>query len=135
MGAAGTRPLILDAGALIGLEKRDIRIGMLVEECRRRGRMIIIPASVLAQVWRGGRGTQAPIAQLLRRQSVGQVQVAALDEPASRAVGILCAVAGHSDVPDGHVAYLSRLNGRAPVITQDPLDIAKFGHDIPILPI
>jgi predicted nucleic acid-binding protein len=135
VGSTGARPLIFDAGALIALERRDPRVIQLVQEARARGRGIVIPASVLSQVWRGGRDRQAPVALLLARKQRQQVEVGPLDEPEAKAVGLLCAAAGHQDIADGHVAYLSLLHDRAPVITSDPEAIARFSAVIPIVPI
>lgn len=132
MGPQSARPLIFDAGALIALERRDPRVIQLVQEARARGRGIVIPATVLAQVWRGGRERQAPVALLLARKQRQQVQVGPLDGAEAKAVGLLCTAAGHQDVADGHVAYLSLLHDRAPVITSDPEDIARFSAVIPI---
>lgn len=133
MGTPSSRPLIFDTGALIALEQRDPRVVQLVQEARALGRPIIIPASVLAQYWRGGRDRQAPVALLLRRQAQQQVRVARLDEADAKAIGILCAAVGQTDVVDGHVAYLSLANGRAAVITSDPRDIASFSTAIPVV--
>lgn len=133
MGAESPRPLIFDAGALIALEERNPRVVALIEEARSRDRVIVIPSTVLVEVWRGGRGRQVAIALLLRRQRHGQVAVLSLDETAAKAVGVLSAAVDHDDVPDGHVAYASRLYGHAPVLTQDPDDLAKFGRDIPVI--
>lgn len=131
MGAPGPRPLIFDAGALLALEHRDPRMIQLVQDARAMGRPIVIPAPVLAQVWRGGRGRQIPIALLVRRKEQQSVQLAPLDELEAKAVGLLCAAVGHPDIVDAYVAFLSLLNGRAQVITSDPQDIARFSTALP----
>lgn len=130
MGTPSTRPLIFDAGALIALERRDARIMLLLQAARQQRRAILISAAVLAQVWRGGRDRQAPIALLLRRQAV---TVIALDENDAKIVGLLCAATGHRDIADAHVASLSLRNDQAPVVTSDRDDIARFSPAIPVV--
>ncbi len=50
-GSEGT--LVLDAGALIALERGDRQVRALVKVGDAAGK-VIVPASALAQVWRGG---------------------------------------------------------------------------------
>jgi hypothetical protein len=133
VGAQGSRPLIFDAGALIQLERGNANLVQLVQDARQQRRVIIVPATVLAEVWRSAAGTQMAIARLLKRQQRGEVQVAVLDETSAKGVGLLAAATGHDDVPDGHVAYLSLRHGAAPVLTQDPSDIRSLSRLIPIV--
>ncbi|MGH4014459.1 MAG: hypothetical protein ACRDSL_11160 [Pseudonocardiaceae bacterium] len=46
--------LILDAGALIAIDRDDRRVAGLIELGRRAGASLVIPAPVVAQAWRGG---------------------------------------------------------------------------------
>jgi hypothetical protein len=133
MGTSSARPLIFDAGALVQLENRNARMIALIEEARHQERTIIVPATVLAQVWRSAGGKQVAIARLLKRQQKGTVRLEVLDEASAKAVGLLAAISGHDDVPDGHVAYLSLRYGNAPVLTQDAGDIRKVSPHIPIV--
>lgn len=113
--------LVLDTGALIALERGDRRVVLLVKRVLDRAQgTIAIPATVVAQVWRGG-GRQARLATLL--QSPGVV-VPPLDQAIARAVGLLCARSGHADIVDVHVAFEGMLR-RAKVVTSDPDDLRK----------
>jgi predicted nucleic acid-binding protein len=94
-----TRPLVLDTGALIGLERGDERALSVLATARRRRAPLVVPAGVLAQVWRGS-ARQATIARLLRTP---EVVVEPLDEVVARAAGALCGRAGTSDVADASV--------------------------------
>jgi hypothetical protein len=133
VGPQGTRPLIFDAGALVQLERGNANLVQLIQDARQQRRVIIVPATVLAEVWRSATGTQVAIARLLKRQQRGDVQVAVLDELSAKGVGLLAAASGHDDVPDGHVAYLSLQHGAAPVLTQDPDDLRSLSPRIPIV--
>lgn len=111
--------LVLDAGALIDLEHRGDHALALLEVAKREGEAVIVPATVLAQVWRGG--PQAEISRVLRTG----VSVPPLDEPAARAVGALLGLTGTRDVVDGHVAVLARYHG-AVIVTSDPDDLRRL---------
>lgn len=133
MVQASPRPLIFDAGALIALERRDPRILQLVEDAKVGGRTVLVPATVLAQVWRGGRHRQVPLSLFLNRSPDRGVEIVALGEPEAKAVGRLCMESGQDDITDGHVVYLSLLHGKAPVLTSDPDDIGAFSAAMPIV--
>lgn len=50
--AAGT---VLDAGALIALDRGDKRVTSLLQRALARGWTVRVPAGVLGQAWRDGR--------------------------------------------------------------------------------
>lgn len=54
--------LTLDTGALVALERRDVRALALVTAARKQGRAITVPAPVVVEWWRGQRG---PVARML----------------------------------------------------------------------
>ncbi len=54
MGATGTRPIILDASALIAFERGVVRMRVLVETAFLQRRRLIVTTGVVAQVWRNG---------------------------------------------------------------------------------
>jgi predicted nucleic acid-binding protein len=114
--------IVLDAGALIALERgqRDVRGYVFLAE--KRLATLITSSGVVAQVWRDGT-RQVRLARLLSSDLVLEV---ALDSEASRRIGILAAAVGARDVVDGHVASLA-LERDAIVITSDPKDIARWG--------
>ncbi|MDP9133491.1 MAG: twitching motility protein PilT [Actinomycetota bacterium] len=123
--------LVLDAGALIAVERFDRSIWALLAEARERGTENFVPSTVLAQAWRGG-PRSAPIARLLEACAVDQ-----LDERRAKEVGIRLGARGVSDVPDAHVACCATAR-KAAIATSDPDDIAALtepGAEIPLIAI
>ncbi len=109
--------MVLDAGAFIALERRNKTMVALARLFVNAGTPLATSAGVVAQVWRGGGGRQAPIAYLLRR-----VLVVDLDHAVARALGRMLGLSGTSDAVDAHVAFLARQRGW-PVLTSDPDDL------------
>lgn len=127
MGRPRPRPVVLDAGALIALEKRDRRMEALLRRAHEvRGR-IVVPAGVLAQVWSGD-AQQVPIHRLLRRSTT---EVPALDRLLAEAIGRLCKGTGTTDVVDASVVIAAR-QLKAVVVTSDPDDLAKLDATLPL---
>jgi hypothetical protein len=106
---------VLDAGALIGIDRRDRTIGAMLRILQRDGVPVRTSAGAVAQVWRNGR-TQAGLALVLRG-----MEVAPLDEPVAKNVGELLRTNKTSDLVDAHVALL--VDGGDIVITSDETDI------------
>jgi predicted nucleic acid-binding protein len=113
-----TNAITFDTGALIAIEHRSKRMQALLDEIDRREWQVAIPAGVVAQAWRGG-SRQARIAALLSDE---RTEVVALDDPAARAIGLLCGRSGHADVVDVSVAICARQRNLH-VITSDPEDL------------
>lgn len=109
--------LVLDAGALIAIERRDLSFGAVLLVAQRRGVDVITSSAVVAQVWRGGSDSQANLARQLA--GIGQRDLTAAD---ARRVGQLLKESGTSDVVDGHVAVIIRTGDT--VVTSDVDDIA-----------
>ena len=113
-----TSAITFDAGALIAIERRSRRMQALLDEIDRRDWQVAVPAGAVAQAWRGG-PRQARIAALLGDE---RTEVVPLDDPAARAVGLLCGRSGHPDVVDVSVALCAR-QGNLHVVTSDPTDL------------
>ena len=107
--------IIYDAGALVAAERNVRSLWALHDATLRRDLTPIVPAGVLAQVWRGG--PQANLSRLL-----SGCRVTSLDESLARAAGTLCGQAGTSDVVDASVVVLAHAM-RAPVVTGDAGDL------------
>jgi predicted nucleic acid-binding protein len=122
------RTLVLDAGALIALERRNKRMLALADELHRNRRAAFVPAGVVAQVWRGT-PRQHAVLRLVRAQTV---RVEPLTEEVAVQLGLLLAKSGGSDVVDAHVALLARLL-RATVITSDPDDLTALDPGIDLV--
>jgi hypothetical protein len=95
--------LILDAGAFVAAERGNRRVLAQVKRERLSGRVPLTNGGVVAQVWRGGHGKQAPLAQLL-----GSVEVAPLDDQLGRRAGVLLALTGATDAIDASVVCLAQ---------------------------
>ena len=97
MGKTRTRTpagVVLDAGALIALERGDKRMIALLQEALSRGTTFRVPAGVVGQVWRNGRA-QVTLARFLRSE---EVEIVPLDGQLARACGELCDATGSRDV-------------------------------------
>lgn len=112
MGAQRPRPVVLDAGALVALERGNRRVARLLELAD----VVAVPAPVLAQVWRDP-SRQVRLARVLRAEPV---RIVPLDEGTAHAVGRLCGVTGTADIADASVAVVARLLA-AVVVTGDPV--------------
>jgi predicted nucleic acid-binding protein len=117
------RTVVLDAGALIAIERGSIPVRGYVLLADRGHVTLATSAAVVAQVWRGG-SRQARLARLLASDLLTEL---ALDSEASRRIGVLASAApGARDVVDGHVAVIA-LDRDAVVLTSDPDDITRWG--------
>jgi predicted nucleic acid-binding protein len=114
--------VVLDAGALIGIERGDPLARQYVLLAAKGVLAIATSAAVVAQVWRGG-ARQARLARLLRSDLLEEL---ALDQFASRRIGALAATTGANDVVDGHLALLAA-DRNATVVTSDPDDLVAWG--------
>ena len=105
-----------DSGALIAAERGDVKIWRMHNDMVSAGVRPVVPAGVLAQVWRGG-GRQALLAQMLK-----QCQVESLKEGMAKQVGVALQKAETSDVVDASVV-VSAIGRGDTVVTSDPQDI------------
>src|ERR1044071_8473527 len=124
MGRARTRAaagIVLDAGALIALDRGDKRMIALLQRALNQGRAFRVPAGVVGQAWRDGR-LQVTLARFLRSE---EVEIVPLDEHLARACGELCAAADLPDVIDASVVILARKQ-LDPIITSDPDDLRRL---------
>ena len=107
--------IIYDAGALVAAERNVRPLWALHDAALRRDVSPLVPAGVLAQVWRDG--PQANLSRLL-----AGCTVTPLDESLARAAGTLCGQARTSDVVDASVVVLARVLA-APVVTGGAADL------------
>jgi rRNA-processing protein FCF1 len=121
MGEKSLIAVVLDAGALIALERGDARIRALCREALRTKARLVIPAGVVGQVIRD-RSRQVAVGALLKGPTT---EVPALDQLLAEAAGVLCGKAGTSDVIDASVV-LTALRERAVVVTSDPDDLRRL---------
>jgi predicted nucleic acid-binding protein len=117
--------LVLDAGALIALEREQRPALLLVKRALSASHPVVVPATALAQVARDLR-RQVRLARLLRHTGC---LVAPLDRVVGLRVGRLLAESGTSDVVDAHVVTVARALGLA-VLTSDVGDLRALDPDL-----
>lgn len=122
-----TEPLVLDAGALIALEREDRGVAVLVKRAAAGGG-IRVPAAALAQVWRQG-PRHVRLADLL---SHPLARVVPLDSATAKAAGSLCGRARTRDVVDASVVVCALEHG-GPVLTSDPEDLRRLAPDVRVV--
>jgi hypothetical protein len=110
--------LVLDAGALVAVDRGARESGYLVAMIRREPGVVVTVAPVVTQVWRDG-ARQARLARFL-----SLVDVRPVDEEAARRAGELLGAAGTADAVD---ALLVDAAGPGDtIVTGDGDDIARL---------
>jgi hypothetical protein len=124
--------LVLDAGALVAIERGDRGVIALLKREWQAGRAPLTHGAVVGQVWRGGSGRQARLAALLPA-----LQTVPLDASLGRRAGVLLGRARTTDVVDAALVLLA-VDGDS-ILTSDPQDIAHLagavGVDADIVPV
>ena len=108
--------LILDAGALVAVDRDDRAMIARLRAGQQHGLELRTNAMIVAQVWRDRHGRQANLARLLRA-----VDVRAVGQRDGRDAGVLQATAGTADAIDATVALLAAPGDR--ILTSDPGDM------------
>lgn len=118
-----TDRLVLDAGALIALERNDRRMWARLDAAANESLEVVVPVGALAQVWRGT-PNQARLSQALKKIRPGQFDTIA------RLAGELCHAAGTSDPIDAAVV-LNATGTTTVIATSDPKDIRRLVRSLP----
>ena len=124
--------LVLDAGALIAVERgnRDT-LALLKQELLER-RVPLTHGGVVGQVWRGGAGRQAVLARLMPA-----LNIVALDAGLGERAGNLLGKARMDDVIDAALVLLA-VDGDL-VLTADPGDLEPLaisaGLHVDVVPV
>ena len=124
MGAKRPRPVVLDAGALIAIDRADRRVVRLLELAQD----VHVPAGALAQAWRN----PARQVRLVRVVSADGVVVHPLDAASARAAGQLCAATASSDVVDASVVLVARVVDGV-TVTSDSEDLRRLDPGIDLV--
>jgi hypothetical protein len=123
--------ILLDAGALIALDRNDRGMWQRLAIARRDGVSLITHGGVLGQVWRKP-ARHARLAPVLRA-----IDVRPLDGELGKLAGQLLARSGLSDVIDAALVALSQPDDR--IFTSDAGDILRLaaaaGRDVEVLAI
>ncbi len=113
--------LVLDAGALVAVERGDRDTLALLKAELLAGRAPLTHGGVVGQVWRGGAGRQANLARLLPA-----LEIVPLDDALGRRAGVLLGRARTEDVVDAAVVLLA-VDGDL-ILTSDPRDLRALAH-------
>ena len=125
--------IVYDAGALIAAERGDRTMLALHTRSLQRQLRPVVPAPVLAQVWRGG--PQAALSRVLAGCRIEE----GFTERDSRRIGAWLARSATTDVVDAHVVAVA---GRAPgsvVYSDDVEDLSTIAgiadQPVEVLPV
>jgi len=122
--------IMLDAGALIALDRGDKRMIALLKEALVQRLTFRVPSGVVGQAWRNGR-TQVSLSRFLRTD---EVEIIPLDEQLARTCGELCGATRTSDIIDASVVILARQR-RDSIVTSHPQDLRRIDPACTIIPI
>jgi hypothetical protein len=111
--------LILDAGALVGVDRNDPDVLHLLRRAQQAGVELRTNPMVVAQAWRDRRGRQANLARLLQA-----VKVLPIQDEDGREAGVLLGQAGTSNPIDATVVLLADPGDR--ILTSDPGDLTAL---------
>lgn len=120
--------LILDAGAVIGLSRADVRARAVLTAALEVGAEVSVPALVVAETVRGG-AADAPVNRVL--EAVGEVDVA--DESVGRTAGRLLGSAGSVATVDAVVVATAVEAGGAVILTGDADDLGLLAAGEPTM--
>ena len=115
--------LVLDAGALIALERNSRNLWVLVDAAYDAGDRAHVPACALAQVW-SGEPTQARLNQALKL-----CRTIPLDEELAHITGRLRLASGIDDITDASVAAAAAMAtsfSNVVIATSDEGDISQL---------
>ena len=113
--------LILDAGALVAVDRGNRAMIARLRAAQQHGLDLRSNAMVIAQVWRDRHGRQAGLAQMLRA-----VDVRAVSPDDGRRAGVLLGMTGTSDPVGATVVLLASPGDR--IVTSDPHDLAALAE-------
>ncbi|MEY2477674.1 MAG: hypothetical protein QOG87_2989 [Actinomycetota bacterium] len=113
--------VILDAGALLAVERGDRDMVAVLKRERLEDRAPLTHGGVIGQVWRGGSGRQAGLARLLPG-----VDVRPLDDEMGRRAGMLLGAARGGDVIDAAIVVLS--DDGDEIFTSDTGDLGELAR-------
>ncbi len=110
--------LVLDAAALIALERRDRRVRAYLVEAHASSRPVLTSEAVVAQVW-WHHARQHDLGEILKGTDTRPIA-----EGVGKELGALLGEAGLADVVDAHVATLC--TPHSVILTSDPDDIRSL---------
>jgi len=124
------RGFVFDAGAFVALERRSPLLLGILDEALHGTVEVVLPRTVIAQVWRGG-PRQANVGRLISagRAGGGPVIIDELTAGRAKQIGVTIGATSHPDIVDVHVALAATERGHA-VLTSDDGDIAGINSEL-----
>jgi predicted nucleic acid-binding protein len=122
--------ITFDAGGLIGLDRGDRRVIVLLARAAEARARVTVPATALAQTIRRP-DRQVRLARLVRQPTT---DVMVLDRVDATHVGRLLAASGTADITDAHVVVCARRAGQH-VVTSDPDDLRRLDPGLDVVAI
>ena len=113
--------LVLDAGALIALDRSDRAMWRRMKAAHAAGDVPRTHGGVVGQVWRGHGARQARLASAL-----AGMDVRPLDDALGRAAGALLGAARRRDVIDAALVLLA--SDGDDIVTSDPEDLEPLAR-------
>lgn len=113
--------ILLDSGALLGLERNDRAMWRRIKAAHVAGDSLVTHGGIIGQVWRGRGPRQARLAKAL-----DGVDLRPLDAALGRLAGELLGVTGAADALDAALAALAE-DGDL-LLTSDPDDLALLAR-------
>jgi hypothetical protein len=124
--------VVLDAGALLALERNDRPMWRRFKAAQLTGTIAVTHGGVIGQAWRG-RGPR----QALLSKALAGIEIRPLDGALGRAAGELLAATGGADVVDAALALLAEDGDH--ILTSDPDDLEPLaeaaGRHVEIVPL
>jgi predicted nucleic acid-binding protein len=132
-------PLILDSAGLDALTsgRPSSLLRAYLAEASRRGREVVCPTLVCAEIARGRARTRALESAVHRHEKAAgelpAVRLVDTDFAMARQVGAIldAAHSGSEDVVDAHVVAVALPHGGGLVLTSDPDDILRLAEAVP----
>jgi hypothetical protein len=121
------RSVVLDAGALIAIERGDREVLALCKITNDEGGQLVVPAGAVGQAWRDG-ARQVRIARVIGARET----IEPLDLNVAKLAGSYCGYAGTSDVIDATVVIAAHLH-KAKVISSDERDLKRLDAGIEVI--
>ena len=122
--------LILDAGALIAVDRDDRAMIARLRVAHSLGLELRTTGIVVAEVWRDGSGRQSNLARLLK-----SVDVRAVDDRLGRGAGVLLGRARRGQAADATIVAVAAVGDR--LVTSDAGDlsglVAASGREIEVV--
>ncbi|HEY5882291.1 MAG TPA: hypothetical protein VIU11_25500 [Nakamurella sp.] len=112
--------IVYDAGALIAAERGNRPMLALHTRMLQRRLRPVVPAPVLAQIWRGG--PQANVSRVLSGCRIEE----GFTESESRRIGVWLARSGTNDVLDAHVVAIAARAPGSVIYTDDVDDLNRI---------